>query len=50
MTQGVKTLLEIGLDELGFDVVDELARALLVLLLSEEEADRMIGWNWGVSF
>ena len=27
--------------------MDELTRDFLVPLLSEEEADRMVGWNWG---
>ena len=44
-----RTLLEMGLEELGLVVVDELTREFLVPLLSEEEADRMVGWNWGVS-
>ena len=43
-----RTLLEMGLDELGLEVVDELTRDFLVPLLNEEEADRMVGWNWGV--
>ena len=47
--KGFRPLLEMGLDELGLDVVNELTRDFLVLLLSEEEADRMVGWNWGVS-
>ena len=38
-----------GLDELGLAVLDELTRDFLVPLLSEEEADRMVSWNWGVS-
>ena len=37
------------LEELGLDVVDELTRDFLVPLLSQEEADRMMGWHWGVS-
>ena len=44
-----KTLLEMGLKELGLDVVAELTRDFLVPLLSQEEADRMVGWHWGVS-
>ena len=44
-----KHLLNLGLDELGLETVDELTRDFLVPLLSEEEADRMVGWNWGVS-
>ena len=47
--KGFRTLLEMGLEELGQDVVDELTRDFLVPLLSEAEADRMVGWNWGVS-
>ena len=47
--KGFRTLLEMGLDELGLDVLDELTRDFLVPLLSEEEADRMVGQNWGVS-
>ena len=46
---GFRALLEMGLDELGLETVDELTRDFLVPLLSEEEADRMVGWNWGVS-
>ncbi|QNI49079.1 hypothetical protein [Synechococcus sp. A15-60] len=46
---GIRTLLDMGLDELGLNVVDVLTRDFLVQLLSEEEADRMMGWNWGVS-
>ena len=44
-----KSHLRAGLDELGLDVVDELTRDFLVPLLSEQEADRMVAWNWGVS-
>ena len=47
--KGFKTLLEMGLEELGLDVVAELTRDFLVPLLSQEEADRMVGWHWGVS-
>ena len=47
--KGFRTLLEMGLDELGLETVDELTRDFLVPLLSEEEADRIVGWNWGVS-
>ena len=43
-----RTLLEMVLEELGLVVVDALTREFLVPLLSEEEADRMVGWNWGV--
>ena len=48
--KGFKALLKMGLQELGLAVVDELTRDFLVPLLNEEEADRMVGWNWGVSF
>ena len=47
-TNGFRTPLGVGLDELELGVVDELRRDFLVPLLSEEEADRMVGWNWGV--
>ena len=46
---GFRTLLEMGLDELGLAVLDEPTRDFLVPLLREEEADRMVGRNWGVS-
>ena len=39
-----------GLNQLGLEVVDELTRDFLVPLLNEEEADRMVGWKWGLSF
>ena len=45
-----RSLLEMGLNQLGLEVVDELTRDFLVPLLNEEEADRMVGWSWGVSF
>ena len=45
---GFRALLEMGLKELGLDVVDELTRDFLVPLL-RGGADRMVGWNWGVS-
>ena len=38
-----------GLDELRLALLDELTRDFLLPLLSEEEADRMVGWTWGVS-
>ena len=41
--KGFRTLLEMGLEELGLETVDELTRDFLVPLLSEEEADRMVG-------
>ena len=46
---GFKQLLNLGLDELGLDVVDELTRDFLVPLLSEAEADRIMAWYWGLS-
>ena len=36
---GFKRLLNLGLDELGLEVVDDLTRDFLVPLLSEAEAD-----------
>ena len=47
--EGFKHLLNLGLQELGLDVVDELTRDFLVPLLSETEADRMVAWYWGLS-
>ena len=47
--KGFKALLEMGLNELGLNVVDELMGDFLVPLLREEEADRMVSWNWEVS-
>ena len=44
-----KHLLDLGLQELGLDVVEELTRDFLVPLLSETEADRMVAWHWGLS-
>ena len=46
---GFKHLLDLGLQELGLEVVDELTRDFLVPLLSEAEADRMVAWYWGLS-
>ena len=46
---GFKRLLNLGLQELGLEVVDELTRDFLVPLLSEAEADRMVAWYWGLS-
>ena len=46
---GFKHLLNLGLQELGLEVVDELTRDFLVPLLSETEADRMVAWYWGFS-
>ena len=42
--EGFKLLLNLGLQELGLEVVDELTRDFLVPLLSEEETDRMVAW------
>ena len=46
---GFKHLLNLGLQELGLEVVDELTRDFLVPLHSEAEADRMVAWYWGLS-
>ena len=40
-----RTPLEMDCNELGLDVVDALTRDFLVRLLSEVEADRMVGCN-----
>ena len=47
--KGFRTLLEMGLDELRLALLDKLTRDFLLPLLSEEEADRMVGWTWRVS-
>ncbi|WP_186541444.1 hypothetical protein [Synechococcus sp. BIOS-E4-1] len=46
---GFKHLLNLGLQELGLDVLDELTRDFLVPLLSEAESDRTVAWYWGLS-
>ncbi|WP_413325925.1 hypothetical protein [Synechococcus sp. MIT S9503] len=46
---GFKLLLNLGLQELGLEVLEELTRDFLVPLLSEAEADRMVAWHWGLS-
>ena len=46
---GFKLLMNLGLQELGLVVVEELTGDFLVPLLSETEADRMIAWYWGLS-
>ena len=46
---GFKRLLNLGLQERGLEVVDELTRDFLVPLLIEAEADRIVAWDWGLS-
>ena len=40
-----KHLLSLCLDEHGHETVDELTWDFLLPLLSDEEADRMVGWS-----
>ena len=49
-SKGLRMLLEMGLDELGLDLVDEPTRDFLMSLLSEGECDRSVKWRLGVSF
>ena len=42
-------LLALGIEELGRDVAGEVESDWMVPLLVEEERDRLIGWQLGVS-
>ena len=44
-----KYWLAIGIEELGRDVAGEVESDWMVSLLAEEERDRLIGWQLGVS-
>ena len=44
-----KSWLAIGIEELGRDVAGEVESDWMVPLLVEEERDRLIGWQLGVS-
>lgn len=43
--KGFGTLMKMSLEELALKVVIELTRDFFVQLLSEVEADQMVGWN-----
>ena len=45
-----KCWLALGIDELGEEVAAEVESNWMVPLLIEEERDRLIGWQLGVSF
>ena len=46
---GYKSWLALGIEEHGRDVAGEVESDWMVPLLVEEERDRMIGWQLGVS-
>ena len=46
---GYKAWLALGLEELGRDVAAEVESDLMVPLLAEEDQDRMMAWQLGVS-
>ena len=43
--KGFRSLLEMGLEEMGLDVVDELTRELLEPLAEREGSGSKVGWN-----
>ena len=47
--EGYKSWLALGIEELGRDVAGEVESDWMVPLLVEEERDRLIGWQLGVS-
>ena len=46
---GYKSWLALGIEELGRDVAAEVETELMVPLLVEEERDRLLAWQLGVS-
>ena len=46
---GYKSWLALGIEELGRDVAGEVESDWMVPLRVEEERDRLIGWQLGVS-
>ena len=48
-TDGYKGWLALGIEELGRDVAAEVESDWMVPLLVEEERDRLMGWQLGVS-
>ena len=46
---GYKSWLAIGIEELGRDVAGEVESDWMVPLLNEEERDRLVAWQLGVS-
>ena len=47
---GYKSWLALGIEELGVDVAGEVESDWMVPLLIEEERDRLVAWQLGVSF
>lgn len=47
--EGYKSWLALGIEQLGRDVAGEVESDWMVPLLVEEESDRLIGWQLGVS-
>ena len=47
---GYKSLLALGIEQLGMDVAAEVESDWMVPLLVEEEKDRLMAWQLGVSF
>ena len=47
---GYKSWLVLGIDKLGRDVAAEVESDWMVPLLVEEERDKLMGWQLGVSF
>ena len=46
---GYKSWLALGIEQLGRDVAGEVESGWMVPLLVEEERDRLVGWQLGVS-
>ena len=46
---GYKAWLALGIEQLGRDVADEIESDWMVPLLIEEERDRLMAWQLGVS-
>ena len=46
---GCRFCLALGIEELGWDVAAEVESAGMTLLLVEEERDRLMAWQLGVS-
>ena len=46
---GYKTWLALGIEKLGRDVVGEVESEWMVPLLVEEERDRLMAWQTGIS-
>ncbi len=49
-SEGYKVWLALGIEEIGRDIAAEVESEWMVPLLVEEEKDRLIDWQLGVSF